>query len=84
MLGFLFFLRRVLQLTVLIEHTIGGAQNDELRPSVQLVAYFLFLLVLKGGDELLGQHIVLLQPVVFLGQLLADCLGLLLSIALRV
>ena len=53
---FLFRLRQILQLSVFIEHAVGGSQHDEFRSSVQLVADFLFLLV-EFLYEFLGEHV---------------------------
>lgn len=61
---------------------VGGAEHFELGAAVQLVAY---LLMLPGllEDEILGEHIVFLQPGIFLRELPADCLRAFLAISHR-
>lgn len=61
---------------------IGGAEHLELGTAVQLVAYLLMILGLLE-DEFLGEHIVFLQPWIFLRELLADCLRAFLAISHR-
>ena len=62
-------------------HAVGGAQYDELGAAVQLVARLLLLLIGKGLDELLGQHVAFLEEGIFLRELSLDGLGLLLAVA---
>ena len=66
----------------MVEHLIGGTKNSKLGTAVQLVAY---LLMLPGllEDEILGEHIVFLQPRIFLRELSADCLRAFLAISHR-
>ena len=78
----LLWFRRVFQLSLLVEHTVGSTQHDELRTTVQLVAYLLLFLV-EFLDELLAEDVVLLEPRVFLGEFLTYRLRLLLSVAYR-
>ena len=61
---------------------VGGAEHFELSAAVQLVAY---LLMLPGLllDEILGEHIVFLQPGIFLRELPADCFRAFLAISHR-
>ena len=73
---------RILQITLLIKHIIGGAEHNELGAAVDLVADFLMFLALLL-DELLGKLIALLEPRIFLGQFLANLLWSLLAISHR-
>ena len=66
----LFGLRRILQISLLVEESVGSTQHDKLGASVQLVAYFLMLFGLLG-DKLGGEHVAFLEPWIFLGHLLA-------------
>ena len=61
---------------------VGGAEHFELGTAVQLVAYLLMILGLLE-DEFLGEHIVFLQPWIFLCELPADCLRAFLAISHR-
>ena len=66
----------------MVEHLIGGTKNSKLGTAVQLVAYLLMLLGLLE-DEILREHIVFLQPRIFLRELSADCLRAFLAISHR-
>ena len=78
----LLWLWRVLKVTFVVEHAVGGAQNDELGAAVELVAYLLLLLV-AALDELLAEHVALFEPCVALGEFLTNGLWLLLSVTHR-
>ena len=73
---------RILQIALLIKHIVGGAKNNELGATVDLVANLLMLLALLQ-DKLLGKLIALLEPRIFLGEFLANLLWSLLAIAHR-
>ena len=77
------FLDLLLHLALGVEHAVGGAQHDELRAAVQLMADLLLLFIVEGFDEFGCQHVVGLQPVVLLSELALDGLGLAFAIAFR-
>ena len=72
--------RRILQVALLVKHIVCSAKYDELGAAVQLIADFLMLLALLE-DKLLGEFVALLEPRIFLGQLLANLLWSLLAIS---
>ena len=75
-------LRRILQVALLVKHTVCRAEHDEFGAAVKLVAYFLLLLV-ELLDVILRQHVTFLQPSVFLGEFLPYRLWLHLAVAYR-
>ena len=75
-------LRRILQITLLVKHSVCRAENDEFGSSVQLVAYFL-LVFAQLFDELFSQDVAFFQPVVFGSHFLADGLRLFFAVSNR-
>ena len=76
----LLWFRWILQITLLIKDTVGGAEYDEFRATVELVADFLMLLRLFK-DEICGQLVAFFQPWIFLSHFLSDGLRLFLTIS---
>ncbi len=79
---FRFRLGLLLQVALLVKHPVGGPENSEFRPAVQLIGNLLFFLV-EFLDEIFCQDVIFFQPGIFFRELPAYLFGAFLAIAYR-